>query len=160
VGVPEAFIDAMRASVESVYASGCVAGYPMVDVKVELLEARLHESDSTEAGYQVASALAFREACNAAAPQLLEPFMKLEVILPEDEDMGNIIGDINGRRGEISGITYRGKSQVVGALVPLEQMMGYATKMRTMTHGRGRYTMTFERYSPVSPEVAKMLMGF
>jgi elongation factor G len=158
--LPEAMIEAMRASVESVYSSGCVAGYPMVDVNVELLEAKLHDTDGTEAGYQVAAAMAFREACNAAAPTLLEPFMKLEVILPEDEDIGNIIGDINGRRGEISGVTFRGKSQVVGALVPLEQMMGYATKMRTMTHGRGRYTMTFDRYAQVSPEVAKMMIGY
>jgi len=132
----------------------------MVDVTVEVLEARLHETDSTEAAYQVATSIAFREACNAAAPTLLEPFMSLEVILPEDEDMGNIIGDINSRRGEISGVTFRGNSQVVTALVPLEQMMGYATKMRTMTHGRGRYTMTFDRYAPVSSEMAKMLMGF
>jgi elongation factor G len=157
---PEALAQAIRASVESIYSSGCIAGYPMVDLTVEVLEARLHETDSTEAAYQVAAAMALREACNAAAPTLLEPFMSLEVILPEGEDMGNIIGDINSRRGEISGVTFRGNSQVVTALVPLEQMMGYATKMRTMTHGRGRYTMTFDRYAPVSSEMAKMLMGF
>jgi elongation factor G len=86
--------------------------------------------------------------------------MRLEVTLPEDEDMGSVIGDINGRRGEISGFTPRAKSQVVTALAPLEQMMGYATKLRTITHGRGRYTMSFERYAPVAPEVVKMMIGY
>ena len=158
--IPDSFIQAVQGSVESVYSSGCYAGYPMVDIKVELISARLHDSDSTEAGYQVAAASAYRKACNLARPTLLEPFMRLEVTLPEDEDMGSVIGDINGRRGEISGFTPRAKSQVLTALAPLEQMMGYATKLRTITHGRGRYTMSFERYAPVAPEVVKMMIGY
>jgi elongation factor G len=154
------YISVMEQSIESVYQSGCFAGYPMVDVVVTLEEARFHENDSSEAGYQVAAVQAFRTACNEASPILLEPFMKLEVTLPEDEDMGSVIGDINGRRGEISGFTPRAKSQVVSALVPLEKMMGYATRLRTITHGRGRYTMSFERYAPAGPDVVSTILGY
>jgi elongation factor G len=154
------FISVMRQSLESVYQSGCFAGYPMVDVDVTLVSANYHDSDSTEAGYQIAAAQAFRSACNHASPILLEPFMRLEVTLPEDEDMGSVIGDINARRGEISGFTPRPKSQLVSALVPLEEMMGYATRLRTITHGRGRYTMSFERYAPAGPEVVKNILGY
>ena len=154
------YLPVIEQSVHSVYQSGCFAGYPMVDIVVTLLEARLHDTDSTEAGYQVAAAQAFRTACNEANPILLEPFMRLEVILPEDEDMGSVIGDLNGRRGEISGFTPRPKSQAVSALVPLEKMMGYATKLRTITHGRGRYTMTFERYAAAGPEVVQNILGY
>jgi elongation factor G len=157
---PTSFLEAMQSSIHSVYESGCFAGYPMVDIEVSILKAHVHEVDSSEAGYQVAAAMAFKEACNAAHPILLEPFMNLEVTLPEDEDMGTVIGDINGRRGEISGFTPRLKSQIVNALVPLEQMMGYATRLRTITHGRGRYTMSFEKYDPASPEVIKNILGY
>ena len=156
----EPFLQVIQQSVESVYQSGCFAGYPMVDLKVTLLSARFHDSDSSEAEYQVAAVQAFREACNAASPILLEPFMKLEVTLPEDEDMGSVIGDINSRRGEISGFTPRAKSQVVSALVPLEEMMGYATRLRTITHGRGRSTMSFEKYAPAGPDVVKNILGY
>ena len=156
----EPFIEVIRGSVESVYQSGCFAGYPMVDLKATLVSARFNESDSSEAGYQVAAVQAFRDACNAASPILLEPFMSLEVTLPEDEDMGSVIGDINSRRGEISGFTPRAKSQVVSASVPLEEMMGYATRLRTITHGRGRYTMSFEKYAPAGPEVVKNILGY
>ena len=154
------YVPVIEQSVRSVYDAGCFAGYPMVDVQVVLLEARYDDVNSSEAGYQVAAAQAYRAACNAASPILLEPFMRLEVILPEDEEMGTVIGDINGRRGEISGFTPRAKSQVVSALVPLEKMMGYATKLRTITHGRGRYTMSFERYAPAGPEVIHNILGY
>jgi elongation factor G len=156
----EQYIPVIEQSVRSVYEAGCFAGYPMVDVQVNLVEARYDDANSSEAGYQVAAAQAYRAACNAASPILLEPFMRLEVILPEDEEMGTVIGDINGRRGEISGFTPRAKSQVVSALVPLEKMMGYATKLRTITHGRGRYTMSFERYAPAGPEVIQNILGY
>jgi elongation factor G len=154
------FVEAIHKSIESVYQSGCYAGYPMVDVQVTLVDAQTHETDSTEAAYQVAASMAYREACQAASPILLEPFMNLEVTLPENEDMGSVMGDINSRRGEVSGFTPRAKSQVVNALVPLEQMMGYATKLRTITHGRGRYTMTFDKYAPVAPEITKLILGY
>ncbi len=154
------YIEVMKQSIESVYQSGCFAGYPMVDIQATLVSAQHHESDSSEAGYQIAAVQAFRDACNAASPILLEPFMRLEVTLPEDEDMGSVIGDLNARRGEISGFTPRPKSQVVSALVPLEEMMGYATRLRTITHGRGRYTMSFERYAPAGPEVVKNVLGY
>jgi len=120
----------------------------------------MHETDSIETAYQIAASMAFRSACQNASPMLLEPFMKLEVILPEDGDMGTVMGDINARRGEVNGFTPKNKTQVVNALVPLEQMMGYANKLRTITHGRGRYTMTFEKYAPVSPEVFKNIVGY
>lgn len=154
------YVPIIEQSVESVYQSGCFAGYPMVDIIVTLVEARFDENDSSEAGYQVAAAQAFRSACNLASPILLEPFMKLEVTLPEDEEMGTVIGDINGRRGEIQGFTPRAKSQVLSALVPLEKMMGYATRLRTITHGRARYTMSFERYAPAGPEVVSAILGY
>ena len=96
------YIEVMKQSIESVYQSGCFAGYPMVDIEATLVSAKFHESDSSEAGYQIAAVQAFRDACNAATPILLEPFMRLEVTLPEDEDMGSVIGDLNARRGEIS----------------------------------------------------------
>jgi len=153
------YIKSIELGVQSVYQSGCFAGYPMVDVVVELIDATTHESDSTEAAYQIAASMAFRSACQLASPMLLEPFMKLEVILPEDGDMGTVMGDINARRGEVTGFTPKHKDQVVNALVPLEQMMGYANKLRTITHGRGRYSMTFEKYAPVSAEVFKNIVG-
>jgi len=153
------YIKSIELGVQSIYQSGCFAGYPMVDVVVELIDATTHESDSTEAAYQIAASMAFRSACQLASPMLLEPFMKLEVILPEDGDMGTVMGDINARRGEVTGFTPKHKDQVVNALVPLEQMMGYANKLRTITHGRGRYSMTFEKYAPVSAEVFKNIVG-
>jgi len=158
--LPLTFVKSIELGVQSIYQSGCFAGYPMVDVEASLIDATMHESDSVETAYQIAASMAFRAACQNASPMLLEPFMKLEVILPEDGDMGTVMGDINARRGEVNGFTPKHKTQVVSALVPLEQMMGYANKLRTITHGRGRYTMTFEKYAPVSPDVFKNIVGY
>lgn len=134
---------------ESAYQGGVLAGYPMVDVEVTLVDASFHEVDSTELAYKIAGGMAFRDACNQADPVLLEPVMAVEVVVPE-EFVGDVIGDLNGRRGEIRNMSLRTGAQVVDATVPLARMFGYSTDLRSATQGRGTYTMQFSHFSPVS----------
>ena len=147
--VPGPFVSAVQQGSEAAYQGGVLAGYPMVDVRVELKGGSFIDGESTEVGYKVAATLAFREACGKASPVLLEPFMAVEVVVPE-EFVGDVIGDLNSRRGEIRNMTLRGHNQVVEARVPLARMFGYSTDLRSATQGRGNYSMQFSHFSPVS----------
>jgi len=132
---------------------GILAGFPMTDVKTTLVDGSFHEVDSSSIAYKIAGSLAFKDAAPRAEPVLLEPIMNLEVISP-DEYLGDIVGDINARRGKIVEMEMRGSSRVIKAFVPLEEMFGYATTLRTLTQGRGVFSMEFLQYAP-TPEVIK-----
>jgi elongation factor G len=147
--IPSQFIPSVQQGVESAYQGGVLAGYPMVDVEVTLVDGSFQEVDSTELAYKIAGGMAFREACNQADPVLLEPVMAVEVVVPE-EFVGDVIGDLNGRRGEIRNMSLRTGFQVVDATVPLSRMFGYSTDLRSQTQGRGTYTMQFSHFAPVS----------
>ena len=125
--------------------SGTVAGYPVVDVKVTLFDGSYHEVDSSEMAFKIAGSMAFKEAMRKANPTLLEPIMKVCVIVP-DEYMGDVIGDLNARRGQIQGYEMRSGAQQIDAFVPLAEMFGYATDLRSRTQGRGQYTMEPSHY--------------
>ena len=132
--------------------SGVVAGYPMVDVRVTLLDGSFHEVDSSEMAFKIAGSMAFKEACAKAKPRLLEPIFDVEVVVPE-EYMGDIIGDLSSRRGRIGGMFQRGTARVIAASVPLAEMFGYATDLRSATQGRASYSMEFAHYQPVPKAV-------
>jgi len=138
--------------------SGPKAGYPMVDVKVTVVDGKYHEVDSSEVAFKIAANMAFNEASKRAKPVLLEPIFKVEVVTPE-EFMGDVIGDLNRRRGRIEGMEARGNAQVVNAYVPLSEMFGYSTDLRSATQGRATYTMQFERYDEVPGNVAEEIVS-
>src|SRR4030095_5799854 len=138
--------------------TGVLAGYPIVDIKVRLTDGSYHEVDSSEMAFKIAASMGFKEACRRAKAVLLEPVMDVEVVTPE-EYMGAIVGDLNSRRGRIASMEARGSSQVIRATVPLGQMFGYATEMRSMTQGRATYTMQFSRYEEVPPAIAEEIMA-
>lgn len=143
------FVAAVQQGIEGAYQGGILSGYPMVDVEVDIVDGSMDEADSTELAYKIAGGMAFRDACNAADPVLLEPVMAVEVVVP-DEFVGDVIGDLNSRRGEIRNMSLRNGKQVVDATVPLGRMFGYSTDLRSGTQGRGTYTMQFSHFSPVS----------
>jgi len=155
--IPRQFIPAIKQGVSSALSSGVLAGYPVVDVVVELVDGSFHEVDSDEISFQIAGSIAFKEACKAAEPTLLEPIMKCEVVTPM-ENMGDVMGDLNGRRGRISGMNPRGNAQVIDAEVPLAQMFGYATDLRSKTQGRATYTMQFSHYAAIPPNLAAEIL--
>lgn len=138
--------------------TGVVAGYPMTDIKVTLFDGSYHEVDSSELAFKIASSIAFKEGAKKANPVLLEPIMEVEVTTPE-EFMGDVIGDLNKRRGRVQGMEARGNAQVIRALVPLAEMFGYATDLRSMTQGRATYIMKFSHYEEVPPNVAEQIIG-
>jgi elongation factor G len=146
--IPSEFIPAVEQGIEEALESGVKAGYPMVDVRVTLTDGSYHDVDSSEMAFKVAGSMALREAARRAKPVLLEPIMAVEVVTPE-EFMGDVIGDLNRRRGRIEGMEPRGNAQVIRAHVPLAEMFGYATDLRSATQGRATYTMQFDRYNEV-----------
>jgi elongation factor G len=156
--IPTEFIPAVEKGVEEALANGPRAGYPLVDVKVTLTDGKYHDTDSSEIAFKVAGSLALKEAAQRAKPVLLEPVFAVEVVTPE-EYMGDVIGDLNRRRGQVSGMEQRGTAQVVSATVPLSEMFGYATDVRSNTQGRATYTMQFERYEEVPPNIAEKVIG-
>ena len=133
-----------------------LAGFPVVDIKVTLVDGSYHDVDSSEMAFKVAGSMAFKEASKRAKPVLLEPVMAVEVVTPE-EYMGDVIGNINSRRGQIEGMEPRGNAQVIRAKVPLAEMFGYATDVRTMSQGRATYTMQFLHYAEVPHSIAEKL---
>ena len=143
--IPKEYIPAIDAGIQGAMLSGTVAGYPVVDVKVTLYDGSYHEVDSTEMAFKIAGSMAFKEAMRKADPTLLEPIMKVSVIVPE-EYMGDVIGDISARRGQIQGYEMRAGAQQIDAFVPLAEMFGYATDLRSRTQGRGQYTMEPSHY--------------
>jgi elongation factor G len=156
--IPTEFIPAVEKGIEEAMDNGPRAGYPMVDVRVTLTDGKYHETDSSEIAFKVAGSLALKEAAKRAKPVLLEPVFAVEVVTPE-EFMGDVIGDLNRRRGQVSGMEQRGNAQVITAHVPLAEMFGYATDVRSTTQGRATYTMQFERYEEVPPNIAEKVIG-
>jgi elongation factor G len=151
--IPTEFIPAVEKGVEEALENGVKAGFPMVDVRVTLTDGKYHETDSSEIAFKVAGSLALQEAARRAKPVLLEPVFAVEVTVPE-EFMGDVIGDLSRRRGRVDGMEPRGNAQVVRGHVPLSEMFGYATDVRSMTQGRATYTMQFDRYEEVPPNIA------
>jgi elongation factor G len=156
--IPTEFIPAVEKGVEEAMENGPRAGYPMVDVRVTLQDGKYHETDSSEIAFKVAGSLALKEAARRAKPILLEPIFAVEVVTPE-EFMGDVIGDLNRRRGHVQGMEPRGNAQVVSAYVPLAEMFGYATDLRSTTQGRATYTMQFDRYQEVPANIAEKVVG-
>ncbi len=155
--VPTEFIPAIEKGVEEALETGVRAGYPMVDVRVTLTDGKYHDTDSSEIAFKIAGSLALQEAAKRAKPTLLEPVFAVEVVTPE-EFMGDVIGDLNRRRGRVNGMEQRGNAQVVNAHVPLSEMFGYATDVRSMTQGRATYTMQFDSYEEVPPNIAEKVV--
>ncbi len=156
--IPTEFIPAVEKGVEEALDNGPRAGYPMVDVRVTLTDGKYHDTDSSEIAFKIAGSLALKEAARRAKPVLLEPIFAVEVVTPE-EFMGDVIGDLNRRRGQVNGMEQRGNAQVITAHVPLAEMFGYATDVRSNTQGRATYTMQFERYDEVPPNIAEKVVG-
>ena len=150
--VPKEYIPAIDAGIQGAMLSGTVAGYPVVDVKVTLYDGSFHEVDSSEMAFKIAGSMAFKEACRKADPTLLEPIMKVSVIVP-DEYMGDVIGDLNSRRGQIIQLEARPGAQQIDAYVPLAEMFGYATDLRSRTQGRGQYTMEPSHYVEIPKNI-------
>ena len=155
--IPRNFIPSVEDGVKEAMETGVLAGYPMVDVRAVLLDGKYHEVDSSELAFKIAASMGFREAVGKADPVLLEPVMEVEVVMPQ-EFMGEVIGDLNGRRGKILNMENRAGAQVVEARVPLATMFGYATRLRSMTQGRATYTMQFGAYEPVPQQIYAELM--
>ena len=156
--IPREYIPAVEKGVRGRMESGVVAGYAMRDVRVTLFDGSFHEVDSSEMGFKIAASMAFEGACRKASPILLEPVMKVEVLVPQDF-MGDVIGDLNARRGKVQGIKARVGSQAVDAMVPLGEMFGYATTLRSKTQGRATYSMEFAQYEPVPKQLAEQIVG-
>ena len=152
--VPKEYIPGVNKGVESVMTSGPLAGFPMVDIKAELIDGAYHDVDSSVLAFEIASRAAFREAIQKAGPKLLEPIMKVEVVTPEDY-VGDVIGDLNSRRGQIQGTENRGIVTAVNAMVPLANMFGYVNTLRSMSQGRAQYSMQFDHYEQVPNQVAE-----
>jgi elongation factor G len=155
--IPSEFIPAVEKGCEEAMETGVRAGYPMVDVRVTLTDGKYHETDSSEIAFKIAGSLAFQEAAKRAKPTLLEPIFKVEVVTPEDF-LGDVIGDLSRRRGRIEGQDRRGNALAVSAMVPLSEMFGYATDVRSMTQGRATYTMQFDSYDEVPPNIAEKVI--
>jgi elongation factor G len=150
--VPREYATAVEAGAREALEGGVIANYPMVDVKVAATDGSYHEVDSNEMAFKIAASQTAKAALRRANPQLLEPMMQVEVTTP-DEFMGDVIGDLNSRRGQVEGMDPRGNAQVVRAKVPLAEMFGYATDLRSMTQGRATYSMQFSHYQPVPREI-------
>ncbi|WP_163532478.1 elongation factor G [Helicobacter suis] len=155
--IPKEYIPAVDKGIQEAMQSGVLAGYPVVDFKVTLYDGSYHEVDSSEMAFKIAGSMAFKEACKAANPVLLEPMMKVEVEVPE-EYMGDVIGDLNRRRGQINAMDDRLGLKIVDAFVPLVEMFGYSTDLRSATQGRGTYSMEFDHYGEVPANIAKEIV--
>jgi len=154
--IPKEYIPAIEKGVKEAMNNGILAGYPMVDIKTAVFYGSYHEVDSSEIAFKMAAIFAFKEACQKAGPVLLEPVMKVEVVTPE-EYMGNIIGDLNSKRGQIEEMSDRANVKVVKSKVPLAEMFGYATSLRSMSQGRANYTMEFSHYAEVPKNILEQI---
>jgi elongation factor G len=156
--IPREYIAPVEQGIKEALENGVLAGYPMVDVKVELVYGSYHEVDSSEMAFKIAGSMAFKEAAKRAGPVLLEPMMNVEVVVP-DAYMGDVLGDLSARRGKIGGMTQRGEAQVIAATVPLAEMFGYSTKLRSMSQGRAVYSMEFAHYEEVPKSKAEEIVS-
>jgi len=155
--VPREYIPSVEQGLKDSLDNGVLAGYPLVDIKARLFDGSYHDVDSSEMAFKVAASLALKEAAKVCQPVLLEPMMKVEIVMPE-EYMGDIMGDVTSRRGRVEGMAARGNAQVVNAFVPLSEMFGYATSLRSNTQGRGTYTMSFDHYEEVPKSVSEEII--
>jgi elongation factor G len=156
--IPREYIKPVEAGIREALENGIMAGYPMVDVKVELIYGSYHDVDSSEMAFKIAGSMAVKEGTRAASPVLLEPVMNVEVVSPEAY-MGDVLGDLSARRGKIGGMTQRGEAQVISASVPLSEMFGYSTKLRSMSQGRAVYSMEFAHYEEVPKSKAEEIIA-
>jgi elongation factor G len=156
--IPKEFIPAIEKGVKERLDSGVIAGYPLRDVRVTVIDGSFHDVDSNEMAFKIAGSMAFLDACKRADPVLLEPIMKVEVVVPQDF-MGDVIGNLNGRRGKIQGMKARAAAQTIEASVPLSEMFGYATDLRSRTQGRATYSMEFDRYEPVPRQISETIIA-
>ena len=156
--MPREFIAPVEEGVREAITTGVLAGYPIEDVTVTLYDGSSHDVDSSEIAFKVAGSMAFREAARQSGPVLLEPIMKVEVVVPEVH-MGDVIADLNGRRGRVKSMEAHGGTQIVNARVPLAEMFGYATELRSRTQGRATYTMHFDRYEQVPQAVSDEIVA-
>ena len=155
--IPKEFIPAVEKGCREALDSGVLAGFPMVDVKVTLFDGSFHEVDSSEIAFKIAGAIAFKDACRKAAPFLLEPIMKFEVLTPE-ANMGDVIGDLNSRRAKISEMGNRGNVRFIKGTVPLSEMFGYATIVRSISQGRASFNLEPSHYEEVPGNIAKTIV--
>jgi len=156
--IPKEYIPSVEKGIEDAMKGGVVAGYPLVDIKVSLTDGSYHEVDSSEMAFRIAGSMCFKDCCAKAKPRLLEPIFDVEVVVPE-EYMGDIIGDLSSRRGRIGGMFTRGSARVIAASVPLAEMFGYATRMRSISQGRAVYSMQFSRYETLPAAVAEEIVA-
>jgi elongation factor G len=156
--IPKEYIPSIEKGVKEAMENGVLAGYPMVNIKVILYDGSYHEVDSTELAFKIAASMAFQDGARRAFPKLLEPMMDVEVVVPE-EYMGDVIGDLNARRGNISGINPRKDAQVISVMVPLSEMFGYATRLRSITQGRAVFSMEFLRYEEVPENLSEKILS-
>ncbi|MEA2098441.1 MAG: elongation factor G [Patescibacteria group bacterium] len=156
--IPQEYIKPTQKGIEEVLTKGIISGHPVIDVKAILYDGSYHEVDSSESAFKIAGSIAFQAAFKQAKPVILEPIMKVEAIIPE-QFMGDVVGDLSSKRGQIENMGERGQSKVVDALVPLSSMFGYATQIRSMTQGRGNYSMEFDHYQEVPKNVADEIIG-
>jgi len=156
--IPKEYVPAIEKGVKERMEAGVLAGYPLRDVRVKLIDGSYHDVDSNEMAFKIAGSMALNEACKKASPVLLEPIMKVEVLVPQ-EFMGDVIGNLNGRRGKVHGIKVRAGAQAIEAAVPLSEMFGYATDLRSRTQGRATYSMEFDRYEPVPKQIAEAIIA-
>lgn len=156
--IPREYIGSVEAGVKEAMETGVLAGFPMVDIKVIVFDGSYHDVDSSEMAFKIAGSIGFKEGARKADPVLLEPYVKVEVVVPEDY-MGDVIGDLNSRRGRVEGMEMRSGAEHINAFVPLAEMFGYATDLRSKTQGRGVYTMTFDHYEEVPRNVAEKVIN-
>ncbi len=156
--IPKEYISSVDAGIQEALTSGVLAGYPAVDIRVTLIDGSYHDVDSSEMAFKIAGSMAVKDACKKASPVLLEPIMSVEVVTPEDY-MGDVVGDLNKRRGRIEGMEQRGSDQVITSQVPLSEMFGYATDLRSRTQGRATYTMQFHSYNEVPESISKEIVA-
>ncbi len=152
--VPKEYIPGVLKGLESARQTGVLIGFPVIDFSARLVDGASHDVDSSVLAFEIAARAAFREGIAKAGPKLLEPVMKVEVVTPDDY-MGDIIGDLNSRRGQVGGMDQRGNARVITALVPLATMFGYVNTLRSMSQGRAQYTMHFDRYMEVPQQIAE-----
>jgi elongation factor G len=155
--VPKEYIPAVDKGIQEVLATGVIAGFPVVDVKVRLVDGSYHEVDSNEMAFKIAASMGFKEGFAKASPVLLEPIMKVEVVTPEDY-MGDVMGDLSRRRGVLQGSDDSPSGKVINAMVPLGEMFGYATSLRSMTQGRATFTMEFDHYAEAPANIAEAII--
>jgi elongation factor G len=156
--IPREYISSVEQGIKEALSTGVLAGFPLIDLKVELVDGSYHDVDSSEMAFKIAGSMALKEGVRRSKPVLLEPVMDVEVVTPADY-MGDIIGDLSSRRGRIGGMTDRGDAQVIGASVPLGEMFGYSTTLRSLSQGRAVYTMQFSHYEEIPQGKADEIMA-